>query len=153
VRKLRNSKIKIWPKSESNTFILIIIWRSITPRFFFRPIPKTSPIQPRSHVKHRMSHVRSVHESCHKHECDMSRIWMRHSTHNWIIHVPHMNVSWHAGMSCVTHMNESCKYATWLILYVYRDAQKKLLLPWARYPIWGWCLTKNCGHVRDLVDF
>ena len=23
---------------------------------------------------------------------------------------------------------------------------------WARYPIWGCSLTKNCGHVRDMSD-
>ena len=27
------------------------------------------------------------------------------------------------------------------------------LLPSARYPIWGYSHIKNCGHVRDMVDF
>ena len=31
--------------------------------------------------------------------------------------------------------------------------KKKYTNTWARYPIRGYSHIKNCGHVRDMVDF
>ena len=53
---------------------------------------------------------------CHTHEWVMSRNWMSHITHAWVI--THMNESCHTWMShvihewVVSHMNESCH--TWM---------------------------------------
>ena len=95
-----------------------------------------------SHIWMRLSHVTHMNASqCFVGDCaskPMSRMWMSHVTHEWVMshiwmsHVTHMNASQcfigecaskpmsRMWMSHVTHMNESCHTYEWVMSHIWR---------------------------------